>query len=124
MWQLTQFQTRSSISKKLKMIFKLWLEFEEVDRENWNTKNEYANIHIDLLDGRRYGINVWTYKYVDTAIKHYQLSGENLNGLYLSPPDLFVKELTRDCIEQVISDLLKQGNLEDLLNPSVKVENN
>ena len=46
-------------------------------------------------------------------------SGENLNGLYQTPPDLFVKKLTRDCIEKIISDLLKKGNLEDVLNPTV-----
>jgi len=46
-------------------------------------------------------------------------SGENLKGLYQTPPDLFVKELTRDCIEKTISDLLKKGDLEDVLNPTV-----
>ena len=46
-------------------------------------------------------------------------NGENLNGMYQTPPDLFVKELTRDCIEMVIADLLKKGDLEDFLNPSV-----
>jgi len=30
-----------------------------------------------------------------------------------------VKELTRDCIQKTISDLLKKGNLEDILNPSI-----
>lgn len=42
--------------------FKLWLEFEEVDSGNWNTKNEFANIHVDLPDGRHYGINVCVQK--------------------------------------------------------------
>ena len=39
--------------------FKLWLEFDEVYSENWNTKDEFANIHVDLSDGRHYGINLW-----------------------------------------------------------------
>jgi hypothetical protein len=38
--------------------FKLWLEFEEADPCNWNIGNEFANIHVDLSDGRHYGINV------------------------------------------------------------------
>ena len=99
--------------------FKLWLEFEEVDPGNWNTENEYANIHIDLSDGRHYGINVWTYKFLEASVEQDQISGENLNGLYQTPPDLFVKELTRDCIEKTIVDLLKQGDLEKLLNPTI-----
>jgi len=32
--------------------FKLWLEFEEVDPDNWETENEFTNIKIDLADGR------------------------------------------------------------------------
>jgi hypothetical protein len=99
--------------------FKLWLEFEEVDPENWDTDNEFANIHVDFPDGRHYGINVWTYKFLETSIKLDMENGENSNGNYQVPPDLFVKELTRDCIERTITDLLTKGNLEDVLNPTV-----
>jgi len=99
--------------------FKLWLEFEEVDPENWGTKNEFANIHLDFPDGRHYGINVWTYEFLKTSIKEDEKSGENLKGLYQTSPDLFVKELTRECIQQVIADLLKKGKLEDVLNPTI-----
>jgi len=101
------------------MEFKLWLELEEVNPGNWDIKNDFANIQVDLPDGRHYGINVWTYHFLETSIKMDQASGENLKGLYQTPPDLFVKELTRECIEQVIEDLLKQGNLEEVLNPSI-----
>lgn len=99
--------------------FKLWLEFEEVDPNNWDIENEFANIHVNLSDGRRYGLNVWTFKFLESSIKHDEESGENLSGLYQTPPDLFVKELTRDCIEKTITDLLEKGNLEDVLNPTV-----
>jgi hypothetical protein len=99
--------------------FKLWLEFEEVDPGNWDTDSEFANIHLDLPDGRHYGINVWTYKFLETSIKLAMENGENLNGNYQVPPDLFVKKLTRDCIERTITDLLTNGNLEDVLNPAV-----
>ncbi len=104
---------------KNKMKFKLWLEFEELEPSNWNIEDEFCNIHVELLDGRQYGINVWTFKYLETSIKQDKENGENLNGLYQSPPDLFVKELTRNCIEKVVADLLKKGDLEDCLNPSV-----
>ena len=103
--------------------FALWLEFEEVNPGKWDVENDFANVIVDLLDGRHYGINVWTYKFFETAIKQDQISGDNLSGLYQTPPDLFVKELTRDCIQKSINDLLKNGNLEDLLNPSVLSKN-
>ncbi|SHN16169.1 hypothetical protein [Chitinophaga sp. CF418] len=101
------------------MAFKLWLEFEEVDPGNWDTENEFCNIHVDLADGRHYGLNVWTYKYLETAVNDDRENGGNLKGLYQKPPDLFVKELTRNCIEQTIRDILKQGHLEEVLNPSI-----
>ncbi len=101
------------------MEFKLWLEFEEVDSGNWETDNEFANIQVNLPDGRHYGINVWTFKFLETSVKLDKENGESLNGVYQIPPDLFVKELTRDCIERTIADLLIKGNLEDILNPTI-----
>lgn len=101
------------------MSFKLWLEFEEVDPNNWDIENNFCNIHVDLADGRHYGLTVWTFKFLETMVNSNKESGENLNGLYAVPPDLFVKELTRECIEKTISDLLKIDNLEKVLNSSI-----
>lgn len=99
--------------------FRLWLEFEEIEPGKWNIENEFCNIHVYLEDGRRYGLNVWTYKYLESAVNENRQTGQNLNGLYQKPPDLFVKELTRKCIEEVIEDLLKFDDLEKVLNPSI-----
>ena len=99
--------------------FKLWLEFEEVDPGNWDIHNNFCNIHVDLPDGRHYGINVWTFAYLQTLITEDRKDGKKLNGTYQVPPDLFVRELTRECIEKTISDLLKVGDLEKVLNPSI-----
>ncbi|KIC95101.1 hypothetical protein OI18_09325 [Flavihumibacter solisilvae] len=99
--------------------FTLWLEFEEVDPINWKIENEFCNIHVDLEDGRHYGLNVWTYKFLETVINDNKKTGQNLNGLYQTPPDLFVKELTRECIEHTIHDLLKIDDLESVLNPGI-----
>jgi hypothetical protein len=96
--------------------FTLWLEFENV--EPWPDKfNDFANISVILNDGRAYGINVWTFKYLATSIEEDLQDGKN--GLFQIPPDLFVKELSRDCIQKSIEDLLNQGDLEEVLNPSV-----
>lgn len=102
-----------------KINFKLWLEFEEVDPNDWDIENEFCNIRVDLEDGRHYGINVWTYKFFQTAIDEDKKTGQNLSGLYQKPPDLFVKELTRECIQKTIEDLLKINDLEKVLNPSI-----
>lgn len=95
--------------------YKLWLEFEETSPWN-NLENDFANISVDTLDGRLYGINVWTFKYLTTAIGEEQKVG---NSNFIIPPDLFVEILTRDCIEETIKELLSRGNLEDILNESI-----
>jgi hypothetical protein len=112
--------------------FTLWLEFEEVhfsssqdfgasqtETPDWDNKNNFCNIHATLADGRRYGINVWTFDFLATIVGHDKESGDNLGGIYQVPPDLFVRELTRECIEATIADLLKRGNLENVLNPLI-----
>jgi hypothetical protein len=102
--------------------FELWLEFEEVDPDNWEIENESCNIHVYMKDGRKYGLNIWTYNFLKTIVELDKKDGNNLNGLYQIPPDLFVKELTRSCIENTISDLLNIGNLEEILNRSIIAE--
>ncbi|MBH8569188.1 hypothetical protein KB206_09860 [Microvirga sp. STS02] len=113
--------------------FTLWIEFEHVDYSSkwepesesfvtgidWDRENEACNVIVDLPDGRHYGINVWTYTFLATVVALDVENNEHLNGLYQIPPDLFVKALTRECIEATIADLLQQGNLEDVLNPTV-----
>ena len=95
--------------------FKLWLEFEISTPWN-NLENDFAIIIVDTLDGRKYGINVWTFEFLKTAQKEEMKEG---NNNYIIPPDLFVKELTRKCIEETIGKLLQEGNLESILNESV-----
>jgi hypothetical protein len=113
--------------------FTLWLEFEHVDYSTkwvpetesfimggeWDRQNEACNVIVDLPDGRHYGINVWTYAFLATVVALDTENNEHLNGMYQIPPDLFVKALTRECIEATIADLLKRGNLEEVLNPTV-----
>lgn len=98
--------------------FKLWLEFEETSP--WDDiTNDFVNIGVDTLDGRSYGINTWTYKFLERAVNYDVKNGAGGNRNYMIPPDLFVKELSRDCIEQVIAELLDRGELEKLLNESI-----
>ncbi|MEQ8474845.1 hypothetical protein [Fulvivirga sp.] len=98
--------------------FELWLEFEQTSP--WeDLTNDFANIHVFMPDGRKYVLNVWTFKYLESANQTNVTEGRNGKGLYQISPDLFVKELTRECVEQTITELLEEGNLEDVLNDSI-----
>jgi hypothetical protein len=109
------------VPNKLPTEFTLWLEFEEVDPGNWNIENDFCNVIVTLENGRKYALNVWTYQFLQSSITLDQESGDSLSGMYQIPPDLFVKELSRECLEQIIRDLLKKGDLEMVLNRSVGV---
>jgi hypothetical protein len=88
--------------------FTLWLEFEHVDYSTkwvlktdifitggeWDRETEACNVIVDLPDGRHYGINVWAYRFLATVVSLDVADSQNLQGSYLVPPDLFVKELT------------------------------
>lgn len=68
-----------------KINFKLWLEFELFDPNKWDIENEFFNIHVDLEDGRHYGLTIWTYKFLETTVLQDKETGENLNSLYQIP---------------------------------------
>ncbi|MGB0838960.1 MAG: hypothetical protein ACPGXL_02410 [Chitinophagales bacterium] len=103
--------TGNPLSKKIihngNNSFKLWLEFEETSP--WNDlENNFANIVVDTLDGRGYGLCVWTFSFLHTAHEEECKKG---NNNYVTSPDLFVRTLTRDCLEETIKDLLNKGEL-------------
>ncbi len=102
--------------------FKLWLEFEEVDPNSWDKENDFTNCEIELPDGRHYGLNIWTFKFLETAIQLNIREKFSGNDNYIIPPNLFVKELARECIEKAIIDLVQKGNLEKMLNPSILIK--
>lgn len=100
-----------------KFNFTLWTEFENTG--NWeDLTDDFANIEVNVLDGRRYGISICTFKNFQT---NTTLESAEKEVLYQIPSDLYVKELTRNCIEQTISELLQEGDLADVLNESVFV---
>lgn len=113
--------------------FTLRLEFEAfgfgpgyalldgVATPDWDRTNDFCFVRVDLADGRRYALNVWTFSVFTNTLQEAINTGDNLSGLYIVPPDLFVKELTRDCITATITDLLSKGDLERILNPSILV---
>ena len=89
--------------------YKLWLEFEET--EPWeDITNDFANIAVDTMDGRYYGINVWTKKYSENN-KVKDESGEQI-------PDLIVDRLTREQIQISIDKILSSDTIENALNQS------
>ncbi len=99
--------------------FTLWLEFElwqpmpEIGAEInvFDPEDDFCNISITLATGERYALNVWTYNFLTRAHQGDSVTGENLGGEYLLPPDLFVARLDRQLFQEVIADLIRRGGL-------------
>lgn len=94
--------------------FELWLEFEHVLPEPGDDPtDDLANIHVTLRDGRRYALNVWTFKFFGRAIDSNNESDHCEPEEYMLPPDLFVGRLDRPTIERVIKKMLVAGEMRD-----------
>ncbi len=92
--------------------FELWLEFEHlVPHEDDDPEDDFINVVIKLSTGVSYGLNVWTYKFLERARRCAQQDGDNLNGTYLLPPDLFVEKLDRQLLEDVVADMICTNSL-------------
>lgn len=93
--------------------FTLWLEFEGGEPWTSDPEDDFFNMTVDLGDGRKYALNVWTFKYFERARAEDRESGDKLGGGYLVAPDLFVQRLDRTHIETVVGDILRREALSD-----------
>jgi hypothetical protein len=92
--------------------FDLWLEFEHwLPQEDDDPENDFFNMTVTLPEGKKYALNVWTFKYLSRAVQECRMSGEHRSGSYLPAPDLFVERLNRRLLEDVVADLLARGGL-------------
>ena len=99
------------------MNFELWIETELGDpsQEGNRTRENFCNVAIKLPDGRRYALNVWTFDFLPLARLPWPHDGSQTGELanYLVSPDLFVTSLERPQLEQIVSELIEQGQLKE-----------
>ena len=94
--------------------FTLWLEFEWWEpHPDDDPETNFFIMQINISDGRRYGLNVWTYNYLAVARQNDVSTGDHLNGAYLLPPDLFVTTLDRSHVAAVVTDLIQRDLLRE-----------
>lgn len=87
---------------------RLWIEAEHLAEEI----NDFCNIVVTFSSGQRFAMNVWTFSFFDTAINDGEMhASPEKKHLYIHPPDLFVKDLTRPTLEAVVVDLIERGRL-------------
>ncbi|MCL4264558.1 MAG: hypothetical protein KJ069_15145 [Anaerolineae bacterium] len=94
--------------------FELWLEFELwVSEPTFDPYDDFSNMLISFVDGRKFALNVWTFNALEQAKVTQELESPELTGKYLLPPDLFVEKLDRQLLEQVVTDLIRSVQLRE-----------
>ena len=98
--------------------FELWLETETGEPLDQPANRPYQNfgiIEVELQDGRLYRLNVWTFDFLPLARYPwpYDIDESKEPENYLLPPDLFVERLDRPTIESIVTQLLKNGEMQD-----------
>jgi hypothetical protein len=91
--------------------FRLWLEFEHIESASADSYDDCFNMTVELDDGCKYAMNLWTFNFLERARRTPELESEALKGKYLVGPDLFVEKLDRGLLEQVVTDLLMTGQM-------------
>lgn len=95
--------------------FELWLEFEHARASPGDDPaDDFANVQVRLTDGRRYALNVWTFRFLHRARfpwPYGDTSGQPAE--YVVAPDLFVERLDRPTLERVVAQLLANGEMDE-----------
>jgi len=93
--------------------FDLWLEFEHAKPQpDDDPADDFANVQVRLPDGRKYAMNVWTFRFLHRA--RFPWPYEDTSGRpaeYVVAPDLFVERLDRPTMERVVRRLLADGEM-------------
>jgi len=86
----------------------LWIETEHLAEE----VDDFCNIVVSLNTGERYALNVWSFAFFESAVGQGEMhASPNAAHLYMHPPDLFVKDLSRPTLEAVVVDIIRRGRL-------------
>lgn len=87
---------------------RIWIEAEHLAED----VDDFCNVVVYLSTGERYALNVWTFDFFEVARSQGEFrASPAVKHLYMRPPDLFVKDLTRPTLERVIVDVLERGAL-------------
>ncbi|WP_258101701.1 hypothetical protein [Marinoscillum pacificum] len=99
----------------------IWIEAEEWVEGQWNYDNNNTDVIVTLTNGERYVGSFFTYSNIKELKNKNQRTGENLNGKYLWSSDMIlIDKCSRQDIEQVIDELLKQDELTSVFSKIVE----
>jgi len=93
--------------------YNLWIEAGQWAPGQWKPADCNSDVIVSFEQGTKWVATFFTYQNVSSLAKKNQSTGECLNGKYFWATDMIlVDELTRERIEEVVSDLIANGEFE------------
>ena len=78
--------------------------------------NSNIDVEVELDTHERFAFTAFTIKNVQELISQYEVTGECLSGSYFwSEGFILVKEISRDCIDKVVVDLIATGEFKSAM---------
>ncbi|WP_445667367.1 hypothetical protein [Paenibacillus sp. FSL H8-0034] len=97
--------------------YTMWIEAENWADGEWDIYDDNTDVIVTFEDGSRWVASFFTYKNIQTLTEKNRRTGECLYGKYFWGSDmLLVDECSRNRIEEVIRDLIKEGDFENIFN--------
>jgi hypothetical protein len=103
--------------KEEQQIQTIWIEAEEWAPGEWNPQDDNTDVIVTLEDGSRWAATFFTYRNVQTLTDKNKTTGECLAGAYFwSSNMVIIDEVSRQRIEAVIGELLKEKTFETVFS--------
>ncbi len=93
----------------------LWIEAEQWASGEWDPADCNSDVKVSFENDGEWVATFFTYKNISTLAKMHRSTGECLNGRYFWATDMIlVDELSRARVEQVVADLILEGDFESV----------
>ena len=85
----------------------IWIENEAHSPQGWDPADSNSLVVVTLEDGSQWSAMSFSYKNIASLVEKNRRTGEWLSGKYFWAADMvLVEEVSRDCIEKVITQLV------------------
>jgi hypothetical protein len=93
--------------------YSIWIEAEAWAEGEWNIFDDNTDVIVKFDDGTRWVASFFTYQNILSLAEKDKSTGECLGGKYFWASDMIlVDEVSRERIEEVTAELLKENDFE------------
>jgi hypothetical protein len=104
--------------------YSIWIEAEEWAAGQWNPSDDNTDVIVTFDDGARWVATFYSYQNIFSLAEKNRETGECLGGKYFWGTDLIlINEVSREQIEEVIVDLMKENEFEHAFSFCEEMDN-